>query len=121
MNEHLIIFGIVILLICVELSGCNQIVNDDTVSFQELNNHLAKYIGKNITMVGYIGEVIGKGQGEYGANFYDSSSNPTYVIYLEIPADIDVYRGMYKIEGIVREASLSVYVAVIEVTVAQAL
>lgn len=121
MNKQLSVFGMVILILVVGLSGCNQLSNGDTVSFQELNDHLAKYIGKNITIVGYIGEVIGKEwSNPYTANFYDSSSSPSYAVGLQVPSDIDVYRGQYRIRGTVKEAGYIItYIALVDVVSAE--
>lgn len=75
-------------------------------SFQELTVHLPKYIGKNVTIEGYIGYVMpGEGM-TVGANIYDSESNPYYLIFLIIPGDIKIYTGMYRIFGTVEENPL---------------
>ena len=93
----------------------------DIVTFEEINNHLAKYINKEIIIEGYVGEVIGKEtMNSYMANFYDSSSYHMYVICLDISSDIDIYRGLYRIKGIVKESDLVVpFIAKIEVNYAE--
>jgi hypothetical protein len=104
MTKQLVIIGIIAILVTVGLSGCNENNNSDTgiVSFQELFDNSSKYYGQNITMKGYInGTVYGVGNSSYNAFFYDSLSNPQYVLVLDVPSDILIHIGWYKITGTV--------------------
>ena len=113
MNKQLIIIGIAVLFICVGLSGC---INTNVNNFKDIHEHLAKYIGTEVTLEGYITTIMGKSlaqdgfQDTYTAELFPSSDieqDYRYVITLQIPADINVYTGMYKITGIVKEWMLS--------------
>ncbi|VVB61207.1 Uncharacterised protein [uncultured archaeon] len=104
MKKQLILIGIIAMLVTVGLSGCSENNNSDTgiVSFQELLGNSTKFYGQNITMKGYInGTVYGVGNSSYNAFFYDSSSNPQYVLVLDVPSDIVIHTGMYTITGTV--------------------
>ena len=126
MKKQLLTAGITLALFTVLLSGCvnesSSPVENNLVSFKELNDHLAKYIGQKITIEGYIGEGFGKYLGTpYVTNFCDSSSNtPQYCVLLTIPSNITIYRGMYRIIGMVGEHNVT-SIPMIDVTSAEAL
>jgi len=52
MNKHLILFGIVVLLICIGLSGCVLQQDDVITDFEYLYENSDEYIGKNVTLKG---------------------------------------------------------------------
>jgi uncharacterized membrane protein len=102
MNKQLVIIGIIALLITVGSSGCNELSdnanNQNLISFDELSNHLPKYIGKNVTIEGYVEMVIPP-----IARFVDRASYPNYLVWLNYPRTITLYTGMYRIKGIVTQ------------------
>ena len=117
MKKQLVIIGIVALLFCVGLSGCNQqIGNSSLVSFQELTEHLPKYIGKNVTLEGYVALTV-----PGYANFYDSASNSRYIVQLFFSNNITLYTGMYRITGIVRSLQMVSVYPLVEVISAEAI
>jgi hypothetical protein len=106
MKRHLIAIGLVFLLLAVGLSGCTNTKIDN---FKDIHENLDSYIGKEVTLEGYVAAISGKSSAQDGlkdsyiADFLPSSdTNDTkYSILLSIPPDIDVIKGMYKITGIV--------------------
>jgi len=102
MKKQLVIIGIIIILLAVGLSGCNEqsnnTSNQDVVSFEELSNHLPKYIGKNVTIEGYVEMVVPP-----IARFVDRASYPNFLVWLNIPNSITLYTGMYRITGTVTQ------------------
>ena len=128
MNKNLIIFGLAVLLVCVGLSGCFD--NDNEISFSELRDHFSKYVGKTVTIRGYVGQTE---KYQYPVDDYTSwaffyESNPfenpqagmEYIMLL-LPTNITVYRGWYKIMGLVEESGGIITIfANIKVTSAEA-
>lgn len=107
---------VIILVIICSLTGCinvDGIVNDN-VSFQELHEHLGKYVGEEVTIKGYVDGVV---QGSHTIGFYDASLNPCYVILLKNVSNVNIYRGWYTITGTVGSAQL--YTCVIDVISAE--
>ncbi len=102
MKKQLIIVGIIVILLTVGLSGCNEqnnnTYNQNLISFDELSNHLPKYIGKNVTIEGYVEMVVPP-----IARFVDRASYPNYLVWLNIPRSITLYTGMYRITGTVSQ------------------
>jgi len=104
-----------LLIIVASVTGCisvDGIINNNT-SFKELHEHLGKHIGEEVTIRGYVGEVI---PGFDTANLYDASSNAYYMIMLNNVSDANIYRGWYTITGTVESDMLSLYTCIIDVT-----
>jgi len=119
MRKQLVIIGIIALLVCVGLSGCQQTKNNSNViSLQELSEHLPRYVGKNITIEGYISNFISSGI----ALLWDSESTPRYIIQLNFNSnEITLYKGMYRITGVASSSSLPNIDAVVDVISAEAI
>ena len=104
MKKQLVIVGIAILLICVGLSGCEQKGNSNLVSFQELTENLPKYMGKTVTLEGYIAFTQqGLNDTPGVATMYDSALNYQYVVELNVPSSITLTTEMWRIIGTVGE------------------
>jgi hypothetical protein len=104
MKKQLVIVGIAVLLICIGLSGCEQKGNNNLVSFQELTENLPKYMGKTVTLEGYIAFTTpGLNDTSGAATMYDSALNHQYVVQLSVPSSITLYTGMYRITGIAKD------------------
>jgi hypothetical protein len=122
MKKQLVIVGIAILLICVGLSGCEQKGNSNLVSFQELTEHLTKYIGKTVTLEGYIAFTTpGFNDTPGAATMYDSASNHQYVVQLSVPSSITLYTDMYRITGIVKDSPIGSGNPLVNVSSAEAM
>jgi len=130
MNNHLIILGIAVLLICVGLSGCDELTDTNMVSFNELRDHLGKYVGKEITVKGYVSQTLKEplSSGYAGWAFFHESNpneNPQAgmaYINLLLPENITLYRGWYKVTGLVEESQGIITIfATIDVTSAEAI
>jgi|GEM_PF-5618296 len=122
MRKQLVIFGIIVLLVTVGLSGCEQTGNSNLVSFQELTEHLPKYIGKTVTIEGYVASTMPGFANTPGvANMYDTASNPHYIIQLSVPNEITLYTGMYRITGTAQASPLSISYPFVNVTSAEAI
>ena len=79
MNKKFVILGMAVLLICIGLSGCNEQNDDDNIiSVEELNSHLAKYIGKEITVDGYLININDYIHNTKLGGLVDNPENPTY-------------------------------------------
>lgn len=106
-------FGIIFVLLIIELSGCvDQQVNEQTnqfenniISFEELYGQLEQYIGKNVTIEGYVEHGMGKNISlPYATSFCDSNlSNPNYCVLLYVPTNVIIYMGRYRITGMAGE------------------
>jgi len=104
----------VIILICVitiGLCGCisednsmSGFLQDDTlVSFEDLDLHLARYIGEEITIEGYVAGAMDLG-GLSAGTFSDSPSNAKYAISIIYDSsNVTIYRGLYRLTGVVEE------------------
>jgi hypothetical protein len=104
MKKQLAIIGIIVLFVFVGLSGCEQKENSNLVSFQELSDNLPKYLGKTISLEGYIAFVQpGLNDTSGVATMFDSAENYQYVVELNVPSSIMLTNEMWRITGIVGE------------------
>jgi hypothetical protein len=97
----------VILILSAIISGCieKEHISPESkiVSLKDLEENLDIYVGKNITVNGY----IRNGRGENISQIYVISicnsnlSNADYCSLLYVPPDVIIYSGNYKITGIV--------------------
>lgn len=72
-------------------------INQNIVGFQDIIEHLPKYIGKNVTIEGYVisAPIMNT------VSILDSQSNPRYSLTLNVPNKISIVPGMYRIKGTV--------------------
>jgi hypothetical protein len=104
MKKQLAIIGIIVLFVFVGLSGCEQKENSNLVSFQELTDNLPKYLGKTVTLEGYIAFIqTGLNNTSGVATMYDSADNYKYVVELNVPSSIILTNEMWRITGKVGE------------------
>jgi len=106
MKKQLMIVGIIVLLISVGLSGCTDNTGSKELSYNELRDHIGKYIDTEITVKGYVSQVFSESGRQVGAFFHES--NPVEYpqaalsyIYLFLPGNTTLYTGLYKVTGIV--------------------
>lgn len=105
MHTKLLTIGTIYLLLTIFLSGCIKEKNEENIiniSLEELINHTDEYIGLIVTTNGYIDGGLGEESiTSYITDLCDSNSTtPKYCILLNIPINITIKEGMYKITGI---------------------
>jgi len=97
MKKQFIIVGIIVLLVCVGLSGCNENVLVGDLSPGEVRQHTDKYLGKTVTVRGYYS--LGLILPSIDAN------NPnilTEAIQVQLPEGIKCYdSSQYRFTGVV--------------------
>jgi hypothetical protein len=104
MKNQLAIIGIIVLFVFVGLSGCEQKENGNLVSFKELTDNFPKYLGKTVTLEGYIAFTQqGLNDTPGVATMYDSALNYQYVVELNVPSSITLTTEMWRITGTVGE------------------
>jgi hypothetical protein len=104
MKKQLAIIGIIVLFVFVGLSGCEQKENGNLVSFKELTDNFPKYLGKTVTLEGYIAFTQpGLNDTPGVATMYDSALNYQYVVELNVPSSITLTTEMWRITGTVGE------------------
>jgi hypothetical protein len=104
MKKQLAIIGIIVLFVFIGLSGCEQKENSNLVSFKELTGNLPKYLGKTVTVEGYIAFIQPGVNNTSGvATMYDSVENYQYVVELNVPSSIALTTEMWRITGTVGE------------------
>ena len=93
MKKQLIIIGIIILLICVSLSGCNE--QNNVVSIKDIKENINNYLNQTVTVIGEYWKNIIKDEDSNTLYIYisDAISKPTFIDGLE-----------YRFTGIVRYA-----------------
>jgi hypothetical protein len=93
MKKQTIVVGIIILLIIVGLSGCNE--QTDEVSIIEIKQHVNKYLNQTVTVIGEYWKTIIKDEDSNTLYIYisDTVVKPTFIDGLE-----------YRFTGIVRYA-----------------
>jgi len=108
LNRKFLIAGIAVLFLTGGFSGCIDEENDENqvnvcISLEELENHLDTYLGKEITTEGYVNEGSGDNMGSsYITDLCSSnSSNPRYCVLINVPVNVIIDEGMYKITGII--------------------
>ena len=111
MNRYILKIGMIFLFSTAGLSGCIfEETNDEKnpvesifISFEELDENLDMYLGENITMKGYISEGLGDNIGSsYVTNLCSSNlTNPKYCVFLNVPTNVTIYKGKYRITGFV--------------------
>jgi hypothetical protein len=79
-----------------------RIKEPEVVSFEELHNHLAEYIGKEVSIIGYVDVVIDSSKALIYHDVPFHGPILLYVIRL-ISIDTKLYRGWYKATGIIQE------------------
>jgi len=90
-KKLIILIGIIVLLVCVGLSGCDQFSN--AISSTDIRNHPNNYIGKTVVLIGkYYGGLIFDSGGTFDIVIPDIVQKPTPL----------VTGGTYKFTGIVR-------------------
>jgi hypothetical protein len=120
MKKQLAIIGIIVLFVFVGLSGCEQKENSNLVSFQELTDNLPKYLGKTVTLEGYIAFTTpGLNDTPGVATMYDSAENYQYVVELNVPSSIALTTEMWRITGTVGELPIGSGNPVVNVTSAE--
>lgn len=130
MDADILKMIIIFLFLTSVLSGCINVENNDQnnqdkiwyISFKELEDNLDKYLGNEISIEGY----ISKGYGDnvitpYVTNFCSSNlSNPKYCVLLNVPTNVTIFEGTYRITGIAGEHP-NTYMITIDVTLAESL
>ena len=99
--------GFSALIFTVGFSGCVDEKNDESqvnvcILLEELENLIDDYLGKKITTEGYVDGGSGNNVGSsYITDLCSSnSSNPEYCVLINVPVNVTIDKGMYKITGI---------------------
>lgn len=100
--------GIAVLFLTGGFSGCIDEEVDESqenvsISLEEIENHIDIYLGKEITTEGYVGKGSGDNMGSSYITDLCSSNlpNPKYCVLINVPVNVTIYEGMYKITGII--------------------
>lgn len=101
----------ILIIILVGISGCVEDNTDEDIevkenkimSLKELQDNLDNHMGKNITTEGYIKQAQGENASQlYVTSLCDSNtSSSEYCCLLNIPLNVTIYPGKYKITGTV--------------------
>jgi len=107
LNRKFLIAGIAFLFFTGGFSGCLDEENDENqvnscISLEEIQNNIDIYLGKEITTEGYVSKGSGDNMGSsYITDLCSSNSpNPKYCVLINVPVNVTIYEGMYKITGI---------------------
>jgi len=122
LNRKFLIAGIVVLFFTNGFSGCIDEEVDESqenvsISLEKIENHIDIYLGKEITTEGYVGKGSGDNMGSsYITDLCSSNSpNPKYCVLINVPVNVTIYEGMYKITGIMGKHEIT-SIPVINVT-----
>ena len=107
LNRKFLIVGFSVLFFTGVFSGCVDEKNDESqvnvcVLLEDLENLVDAYLGEEITTEGYVDNGYGNNVGRsYFTDLCSSNaSNPQYCVLINVPVNVTIGEGMYKITGI---------------------